>query len=94
MSLIQSLLSWLKKKDNLEVTTDTPEGLCPNCWGREEYGGKFYEAVKNHRANANEKDPEKGWIQDYADKNLAGIRLSDKGDQSVCSKCKLNYRPI
>jgi hypothetical protein len=31
-----------KRADNNPV----PEGYCPNCWGREEYGGKFYSAIK------------------------------------------------
>ncbi|MBK8504674.1 MAG: hypothetical protein IPL46_22175 [Saprospiraceae bacterium] len=26
---------------------DSPEGYCPNCWGTQQYSGKFYEAIKN-----------------------------------------------
>ena len=91
MSIVNSLLSLLKKNNN-KPTEESPEGMCPGCWGRQEYAGKFYEAVKNHTANINENDPSKGWIQDYADKNLSSIQLQKHNDSFVCQKCKVNYK--
>ena len=92
MSLVQTLISFLKKKETIE-SNDTPDGFCPNCWGREEYGGKFYEAVRNHKTDVNSANPNVGWVQDYADKHLSDIQIQQNGDEYVCQKCKVSYRP-
>jgi hypothetical protein len=92
MSFVNALLK-IARKSSAPSSSDTPDGLCPNCWGREEYGGQFYDAVKNRGLDANHKDEDVGWVQDYANKHLTGIRLKRKGDQLVCSKCKVTYRP-
>jgi hypothetical protein len=89
MKIYKSLLAFLSK----EHKEETPEGLCPNCWGREEYGGKFYEAVKNNKTDINSTNPNVGWIQDYADKHLSGIQLKPTEEGMVCSKCKVTYKP-
>ena len=91
MSVIKSILNFLKSKDSSDQTA--PEGYCPNCWGKQEYGGQFYEAIKNEGINIHETNPQKGWIQDYADKHLSGIKLKGQDDSLVCSKCKVTYRP-
>ena len=92
MNRLESLLNFLKKKQTPDQE-DTPEGFCPNCWGRNEYGGAFFEAVKNNQVDVNSKNPNVGWIQDYADKHLAGIELIHEDEQLVCQRCKLTYRP-
>lgn len=91
MNITKSLLAHLKKNKSL-TKNKAPEGLCPNCWGRQEYGGNFYEAVKNHGLDANTKEPEVGWIKDYAVKHLKGIKLENSDDGTVCQKCKISYR--
>jgi hypothetical protein len=91
MNILKSLIEHLRSNKN-EKSTVAPEGLCPNCWGRLEYGGKFYEAVKNHGLDVNTKNPEVGWIKDYAEKHLKGIRLETNSDKVGCPTCKLSYR--
>ena len=92
MKMIDALIDFLKKSPS-QPKEETPKGLCPNCWGREEYGGQFFEAVKNHNVDINSKDPSIGWVQDYANKYLTGIELKAKDDQLVCQNCKLSYKP-
>lgn len=91
MNLLSSLLAYLRENQE-KPDKEAPEGLCPNCWGRQEYGGNFYEAVKNHGLDVNTKQPEVGWIKDYAEKHLKGIRLETSDDSVACSKCKISYR--
>lgn len=91
MTLKKSLLEFLKKKQP-PIENETPEGICPNCWGRQEYGGKFYEAVKNYNADVNEKNPNIGWVEDYANKHIKGIMLHEENEKLVCPKCKISYR--
>ncbi len=92
MNIAQSLLELLKKKDKKD-SKETPEGMCPNCWGTQEYSGKFYEASKNFDADVNTPNPNLGWIQDYANKNLKGIALHEHVEGQVCEHCKVVYKP-
>ena len=92
MNIVESLINWLKRNKEPN-TTDAPEGLCPNCWGRTEYGGQFYEAVRNENIDANTASTKVGWVQDYANKHLTAIQLKEEEGELVCSKCKVTYRP-
>ena len=89
MNLVKSIISFLTKKEEKQRA---PEGYCPNCWGRQEYEGQFFDAMKNEGVNVNNVSEKVGWVQDYADKHLAGIRLREEGDSLVCAKCKITYR--
>jgi len=91
MSLFESVVKIFKNNPS-PTTTDVPDGFCPNCWGRNEYGGKFYEAMKNENVDINNISEKKGWIQDYADKHLSNIQLSHTNAGAVCSKCKVTYK--
>ncbi|MFY0654793.1 MAG: hypothetical protein JXQ96_22365 [Cyclobacteriaceae bacterium] len=69
----------------------SPEGYCPNCWGRQEYGGQFFESIKTEGINTNNIEEKKGWIQAYAEKHLTGIQLNVNDAQLVCNNCHVNY---
>ena len=70
-----------------------PEGYSPNCWGRQEYGGEFYTAVRNYSHDVDSHDPHDGWVVDYAKKHLKGIQLVEADDHKVCQNCKVTYHP-
>lgn len=65
--------------------------MCPNCWGRTEYSGKFYEAMKNENIDINDTDSRVGWIQQYANQQLSAIELHSSKKGTVCQKCKISY---
>lgn len=91
MSVINNIATFLKKKAKNE-TIVAPQGFCPNCWGRQEYGGNFYNAMKSEGIDiANNIDQKKGWIQDYVNKNLSSIVLQRKGTSKTCSVCYSIY---
>ena len=92
LNIVESLLNYLKTKPS-SGDGSTPKGICPNCWGQQEYGGKFFEAVRNYHVDINETDPHVGWVKEYADKNLIGIQLEPRDDQMVCQNCKITYKP-
>jgi len=93
MDLVKSLINFLKKKGT-SAETSAPEGVCPNCWGRDEYGGYFYERVKQENLDINSSTSNVGWVQAYANKNLAGIALKRKGngEELVCEKCQVSFQ--
>ncbi|MTB49410.1 hypothetical protein [Lewinella sp. W8] len=92
MTFVKSLLR-IARKSSASSRSGVPDGLCPNCWGRAEYGGQFYDAVRNRGLDANHKDEDVGWVQDYATKHLTGIVLHRSEGQLLCRKCKVTYRP-
>ena len=93
MNLLESLKNLLKRKESFDPQ-DVPVGACPNCWGRYEYGGKFYDAVKNENFDVNTSSTKVGWIQDYANKHLSGITLRQQDEKLICEKCSLTYREV
>ena len=92
MKKIKALLKQLKKGAKAG-SNEAPEGYCPNCWGTQEYSGKFYEAAKNYDADVDTKNPNVGWVQEYANKHLSGIALKHKDEDVVCPTCKVRYHP-
>jgi hypothetical protein len=92
MDLVQSLLDFLKSGHHKD-SKKTPVGMCPNCWGTQEYSGKFYEASKNYDADVKTPNPNIGWIRDYANKHLEGIALKPHDEAQVCEHCKVVYTP-
>ena len=39
MNLIENIKAYFKKKSENKETGNAPEGVCPNCWGRQEWEG-------------------------------------------------------
>jgi len=88
---------WIEKlilffKQSAEETKDqVPEGVCPNCWGAQEYDNKVrgmsYDKqidITNHTANH-------AFIQEFVVKQLNGILLVKRDDQFLCPTCLRKY---
>ena len=88
MNLINEIKKFLSGE---QVSSIAPDEYCPNCWGRQEYGGNMYEAVKAEGLTADNINIQKGWIQEYAEKYLLGIRLIRKNEKLVCVTCMSSY---
>lgn len=67
----------------------TPEFVCPNCWGRQEYGGEFYNAQKTEHPTVMEQ--RKGWVRSYAERNLKGTYPKYNITKEVCNVCFQSY---
>lgn len=88
MTLYNTLIAFLANNDKPE---ETPDGVCPNCWGRQEYQGKFFEAVKREGIDTQNITEKKGWIQAYAEQHLSGIELVKSESHNTCVSCGLKY---
>ena len=88
MSVLSSLMDYIKKGKKRE---EVPHGLCPNCWGRLEYGGEFYEAVIKKDIDLNNVEHYKGWIQALATQYAYGLELKKKGTEWECNLCSTKY---
>ena len=88
MNLIENIRKALEHNS----TIGTPERYCPNCWGRQEYGGHLFETIHKEKIDLSNLNEKKGWIQEYAAKHLSPIKLQKSGDNYVCQKCTLQLR--
>ncbi len=89
------LLNWFRKnKEAEEELLDID--VCPNCWGHQEYGGKFRIAVEDPQKNILNKDSasQKAFVQQFVEDNITGIRLKKDGDQMVCPSCNTGYKYV
>lgn len=86
MKLLESLLEFVQLKKST-----SPESLCPNCWGRQEYGGDFFEAMKLENITTKNIEERKGWIQAYSERYLLGIQLQAREENLVCPRCEIGY---
>ncbi len=86
MNLLNELLQYVQLKKR-----PAPNGLCPNCWGRQEYGGDFFEAMKLENITTNNIEERKGWIQAYSERYLLGIQLKAREENLVCPRCEIGY---
>ena len=88
MNVFKSIKEFLSvKREN----NATPEGICPNCWGRQKYEGEFFKAIHKEKIDLNNIDLKKGWIEAYAAKNLTGILMKEEGTTQICPSCSLTY---
>lgn len=88
MTLLESLKSYFDKKTNNEPTGKSPEGICPNCWGKQEWDGHFYDFMKGSK---NEKRDEtyNNFINKIVESNIEGITINK--DSYTCATCKVDF---
>ncbi len=87
MSLIQILNNYFKKKENNQETGPAPEGVCPNCWGSQDWDGEYYNFMKSQNSNPS-KDIYNSFVKDIVRK-LDKITINE--NTYTCEKCKVNY---
>ncbi len=80
-----------KIKQKSDVQNSFPKGYCPNCWGRQEYGGNFYDEVVKKNTNALEDKYDTGWVEHYATTHLKGVELVEKDDAYNCPTCQARF---
>lgn len=88
MDLAQSILNFFSKKDNHQ---QAPEGVCPNCWGKQEYGGKVVEAMKDKQLDVKNHQANHAFIKQFVVQHVDGIKLTKDEKGEVCPVC--NLRP-
>jgi len=88
MNLVKNLKNYfLSKKNNIEKAT-APEGICPNCWGKQEWEGDFYKKIKANNITA-ESNTYTNFIHEVAEK-LGKITL--KEDTYTCETCNIQHK--
>ena len=87
MNLIQNLKSYFKKKENKKETGAAPEGVCPNCWGKQEWDGEYYKFMKGQNGDPGE-ETYNNFVQDVARKL---DKIIVKENTYTCETCNVRY---
>jgi hypothetical protein len=96
MELVDSILSYFINETNKpKEDQKTPEGLCPVCWGYQEYDGKLRKLFKDKQIDVNNHLDSYLLIQDFVKKNVDSLKLIEGEVEScpTCSKMKAVFNP-
>ena len=50
MSLLENVKNYFKKEIT-ETNPIAPKGVCPNCWGRQDWDGEYFKLIKGEGGN-------------------------------------------
>ena len=82
--IVASIKNYFSKKWKGETTSDTPEHVCPNCWGKQEWDNQFFDLIKDPHLTP-EGRRYQSFISKVADKYVATMHRH--GDRYICSTC-------
>lgn len=88
MSIVENVKAYFKKKLNKKEPGLAPEGVCPNCWGKQEWDNEFYKINKS-KDSLPESEVYNSFIKDVVVK-LDKITLNK--DTYTCETCKVSYK--
>lgn len=78
------------KKEEIAVPSSKEiieAGACPNCWGTQLYEDKYI-AFRKDQTKANlTHEQKKGFIAQFVETHVSGIKLLREGDRTYCPKC-------
>ena len=85
--MIEQLIAYFKRPLS-ETTQETPEGICPNCWGKQEYGGQIRTLYADRQIDVNNREANYAFIQKFVVKYLDGIQLKKGNSGLECTACE------
>ena len=93
MSLLGTLSAFFARSAE-DTAGETPDGACPNCWGRYEYDGEIRQVARDRQIDVNNGVERYAFIQDFVVNHIEGIRLRQDDRGFICPKCKKRYRSV
>ena len=85
--LLDNIKKYFRAKLENKETTSAPEGVCPNCWGKQEWDGQFYEKIK-----AKNITPETNTYNSFIHEVVQKLdKITLKEDTYTCSTCNIKY---
>ena len=88
--MIDTLIQYFKKSPD-ETKGKAPQGLCPNCWGSQEYDGKIRKMYVDKQIDVNNHEANYAFIQDFVINKLSGIQLITESKNLECPSCKTSF---
>ena len=86
--MIETLISFFKQSSK-ETKNKVPEGLCPNCWGEQEYDKQIREMYEDKQIDVNNHSANYAFVQDFLVNHIEGIRLKKGNSGYECPTCRV-----
>lgn len=90
MDIVQNLLDYFRKPKS-ETERIAPEGLCPVCWGYEEYDQKIRTLFEDKQIDVNNHKDSYMLVQKFVKEHIDGIKLKESEIQE-CPTCGNNHK--
>lgn len=88
--MIEKLIAFFKKPA-AETQNQNPEGVCPNCWGKQEYDSMVRELYEDKQIDVNNGLANHNFIKEFVVNRIDGIRLKKGNSGLECPTCRVNY---
>lgn len=83
--MIEKITSFFSKPKE-ETEGQAPEGICPVCWGYQQYDHKIRKLHEDMQVDVNNRKASYTLIRDFMVNHLDGIRLKE-GEIESCPSC-------
>ena len=90
MNLTEVISEYFRKKEAGE-DVQAPEGVCPNCWGEQQYDSKFIQLMEDEQIDVNNHQVRYAFIQEFVKQYVDGIVLKKEEQYHYCSGCDAKY---
>lgn len=88
--MIKKLISFFKKPAT-ETKHEVLDGVCPNCWGEQEYDNEIREMYKDKQIDVNNHEANYAFIQGFVVTHIDGIKLKKGNNSFECPTCRAKY---
>ena len=89
MDFIEHLVDHFNKPKE-ETENQAPEGVCPNCWGYQQYDHKIRKLFEDKQIDVINHENKYTFMRKFVKEYISGIRLL-KGEVEVCPTCGLEH---
>ena len=86
--MIETLIRFFRQP-KVETKGKVPEGICPNCWGEQEYDNMIRELYIDKQIDVNNHEANYAFIQDFVVNKVSGIKLVKGNNSFECPTCSL-----
>ena len=88
--MLENLLDYFKRSPE-ETSESTPDGYCPNCWGRQHYDQVIRELYRDKQIDVNNDKANYTFIRDFVVRRIDGIQLIKGNNGYECPTCHSAY---
>jgi hypothetical protein len=86
MDIVENILTHFEKYPQ-DANGAAPEGLCPVCWGYQQYDQKIRILFRDKQIDVNNHRDKYLLVQDFIRKHIDGIHLKE-GKIESCQQCE------